>query len=508
MADQPSNTPPSEDPMVRRMRELAEEAEKNAQIARKTRDELEKARKKQDEKLADAEKLAQAGKEVDLKKEEVALDATKLMLSEQPDEVKSFLENAERQVRRYERFEVARDTAFAKLPQTAENKKNMESIVKKVTDSYIKFHEHYSAIPTPPEDPWKLNTDQKYAEHWKNMMEGTNELERSLDEYDALTVDYAATAQAGTRQAASPNEAAKTPSLESLDVIPVADGGVLVSESGGIATYFIPSRHPAFKEAVNRGDLRPLTVDLDAIGLTESDWEKVGGGQDGSWRKADVQPVAEAVARRMDNPEPPAPLERPAPQVTETPKQEAVPAQQPLPASVEPPKKEEAPQPAVAEQKPEPKKIDVPEENKPDAVVPPQKVEQPAVAEKVPEGIRAVLKEDGSIEVATQETIYIAYYLPNGERQRNYVRFPATDVSRWSIDGMCVAERTADGWTVHPEAGLPGTFPFNVAGRTTIVTPPRDRTKPGFAQTSALKEADIDPEFPTLSRILAESASK
>jgi len=576
MADQPSNTPPSEDPMIRKMRELADAAEERERAAKETQRRLEEARRKQDEKLSDAETLARAGKEVDDQKEKIALSEIKLMLL-QPEEVKSFLDNVERQVARYETFKANRDAAFAKLPQTEENTKKMESIVQKARDAYETI---------PSDDSWKLNTDEAHAEQWMKVMLGAKELALSMDAYDTLTGDYSETAKLyipeANRYVSNKKEdaawkakidrkladnwgkraafftenpdatkdteevkeirailvdaekifdanqpaftkdemargatflamqrmddalehydayrsnhtetavAAATPSPEKSEQqvdLTREKGGILVTgEEDGIPSYIVPSTHPAFDIAADRKDTAFKILDNGSVmELSQGDWEKVVGLKNGSWRKANVLPVGEAVARRTNTdtevaanqpavqpkarsasePEAPAPNQAVSPK-QEEPKQQ--PANEPLAKkdTVQP-----EPKQVVVEPTPVPtQNIPAVEEKKQEAV-PPVKMEQPAVAtEKVPEAIKAVLKEDGNINVPTQETIYIAYYLPNGERHRNYVRFPATELTRWTIDGMCVAERTANGCNGRPEAGLTGALLFNVAGATSII---------------------------------------
>ncbi len=608
------------DQMLERAKRLADEAQAREKEAAETKERLQQERKRQEQNLSNAETLARAGKEVDDQKEKMALSEIKLMLL-QPEEVRSFLDNAERQVSRYERFKENRDAALGKLPQTEENKAKMESISKNAQDSYGVFYDAYQAIPN--DGPWKLKTDEVHAEQWKNMMAGVKALALNLDAFDKLTGDYSETAKlymadanryaSGKKEDAEwkaaidrefadnwakrtafftenpdpskdteevkairailvdaerlfdtnqpkfktdenargatflakqqmtdalnmyetykavqkqlPTEtavAAAAPSPEKSEPqvdLTMEKGGILVTgKEDGMPSYVVPSTHPAFNIAADRRDTAFKILDKDGtvMELSQGDWEKVGGLKDGSWRKANILPVGEAVARRTNtdteiaaNQPPVQPKAMPAPEVkvpapneTASPKQEETkqqPAKEPLAKmeSVQPEPKQVVVEPtAVPTQK-----IPTVEEKKEEAV-PPVKMEQPAVAtEKVPEAIKAVLKQDGSIDVPTQETIYIAYYLPNGERHRNYVRFPSSEVARWTIDGMCVAERSAKGWTVRPEAGLTGALLFNVGGSTSIIKLPENAKGTGLAQPLEQKDVIVDPDFPILSRL-------
>lgn len=645
----PSNSPPM-DPMLERAKKLADAAEEREREAANTKERLLQERKKQDQNLTDIETLARSGKEVEDTKEGIALNATKLMLL-QPDEVASFLDNAERQANRYERFKANKDAAFSALPQTDGNKKNMESIVKNAQDSYAAFYEGYAAIPNT--GPWKLNTDEAHAANWKKMAIGVKALELNLDAFDKLTGNYADTAklfipeanryasakkedaewkknidkgfkeswekraaffnahpdpskdteelkairtllvdaekQFDTHQPAfKTNELARgttflamhqmaealsmyetykelqklfpaetavassTPSsgneaggqkepaavnkpgtegdkeiIADSDILTATQGNVLpTGESDGIPSYIIGQGHPLFDIATNRRDIdyKPLN-NGSHIELGITDWETLGGNpngkRDGSWSKKKLKPEGKPLPSKMTleeklaaQPQQPAIVEeQPVAQEKPAPTQETKPAaeekknevatQQP----VVQPENKPAQQPVVAEMKPAPAQETKPNdtpivEQKPVVNIPPKQVEQPLVAaEKGTERVRAVLKQDGSINVPTQETIYIAYYLPNGERQRNYVRFPATDIGRWSIDGMCTAERTADGWTVRPETGLPGALLFNVGGSTSIIRLPENAPAGASPRPSERKEEAIDPDFPILSRI-------
>ncbi len=330
----------------------------------------------------------------------------------------------------------------------------------------------------------------------------------ALELYDAYRSSHTETAVASaappSAKIESDNVTAERPAdIKNRESLTRQEGGVLVSEGesrGAPTMFYITERHPAFDIAANRRDIgRKVSGDQEkgyVWELSETDWKKIGGSKDGSWNRKAVEAegeprpeLAERPAIPKEQPTQPIAAEQPVAQgkpvpanenppaqeskpVAEGKKNDAVaqPAQQAVPAEQQPAAQQEvmpAQKPAVAETKPNDAPI---AEQKPVVNVPPVKMEQPAVAtEKVPEAIKAVLKEDGNINVPTQETIYIAYYLPNGERHRNYVRFPSSEVTRWTIDGMCVAERTAEGWNVRPEAGLTGALLFNVGGTTSII---------------------------------------
>jgi len=117
----------------------------------------------------------------------------------------------------------------------------------------------------------------------------------------------------------------------------------------------------------------------------------------------------------------------------------------------------------AVETKPEPKTVAV---DTPDKKEVPANTETQPVKNNVdtktpnvdtaPEKVEVTALAEGTIKVSTQKTIHVAYYLPNGKRENNYVRFPSSEIRSWNIPGICSAERTPEGWMIRSETDVGG----------------------------------------------------
>lgn len=125
-------------------------------------------------------------------------------------------------------------------------------------------------------------------------------------------------------------------------------------------------------------------------------------------------------------------------------------------------------------------------------------MENPAIAtvETPPTPIEVTTLDEGVIKVGTQKTIFIAYYLPNGDRQYDYMKLPSTGIRSWDIPGVCSALRTDEGWMLRSDAEAGGDLLVNADGTEHWVPLAKaDKTKPAPAD-------EVDPRLALLNEIV------